>query len=403
MKTWADSQDIEKSTLNFYNSLTENGKRMFAGLEAMKLGFNGVSEVSKKFNIHKHTIRKGQKELLSGDILPIGQIRAVGGGMKKKIDTVPGIDEIFATLLTEHTAGDPMDTDKKWTNLTVPKMVELLRDKSIGVCVGVVKQLLKKQGFCRRKMVKNRTMKVVENRDAQFKHIEQIKSMYMKAGFPVLSIDTKKKEMLGNFYRDGKLYTRSQTCVNDHDFKSFSTGSVIPHGIYDLKYNKCYLTIGKSKDTATFLCDNIEYVWNNSLKHLYHGKRKIVLLFDGGGSNSCLHHVVKEQLQILADKLQIEIVVAHYPPYCSKWNPIEHKAFCHITKAWSGVVLDNYEIVKELAESSTTKTGFSVEVNFNNNEYETGKKASKEFLESKPFFSDGKIPKLNYWFIPRLL
>jgi beta-glucosidase/6-phospho-beta-glucosidase/beta-galactosidase len=129
----------------------------------------------------------------------------------------------------------------------------------------------------------------------------------------------------------------------------------------------------------------------------------MLLLCDGGGSNGCLHHVVKEQLKKLCDKLQIEIVVAHYPAYCSKWNPIEHRAFCHITRFWQGVVFKNYDIVKELAESTTTETGFSVEVTFNDKEYKTGNKASAEFLASKPYQSDEILPKWNYSFKPQLL
>jgi hypothetical protein len=194
------------------------------------------------------------------------------------------------------------------------------------------------------------------------------------------------------------LYTQEVQKVYDHDFNSFSDGVIIPHGIYDVNKNKCYLTIGKTKDTAEFVCDNIEHHWNSSIKQLYPSANKILVLCDGGGSNSCLHYVVKEQLQKLADRLKIDIVMAHYPAYCSKWNPIEHKAFCHITRSWKGVVFDNYEIVKELAEKTITQTGFSVEVHMNEKEYVTGKKASKEFLENMLVEFDDFIPKWNYTF-----
>lgn len=293
-----------------------------------------------------------------------------------------------------------MNSDVRWTNLTSKQVSNLLKKKNIDAGINVVKQLFKKCGFVKRKMFKNRTMRVVKNRNSQFEYIAKLKEDFTNKELPILSIDTKKKEMLGNFYRDGKLYTRESIEVNDHDFNSFAEGVVIPHGIYDLSNNKCYLTIGKSKDTAEFMCDNIEFQWNNSIKKLYPNKQKLLILCDGGGSNSCLHYVVKEQFKRLSEKLQLEITIAHYPAYCSKWNPIEHKAFCHITRAWQGVVFDNYDIIKELAEDTKTQTGFSVEVNFNEKEYITGKKASKEFLESMPVEFDKFIPKWNYSFNP---
>jgi len=307
------------------------------------------------------------------------------------------------SLLADYTAGDPMDSTILWTNLTYKRVAELLQTRSIIVSVYVVKQLFKMTGFVKRKMFKNKTLKVVENRDEQFEHIAALKQEFLAQNLPILSIDTKKKELLGNFYREGKLFTLERQEVNDHDFKSFSAGEIVPHGIYDLANNKCYLTLGKNKDTAEFMRDNIEFHWNQSLKKLYPNAEKMLILCDGGGSNSCLHHVVKEQFKKLSDSLQIEIVVAHYPAYCSKWNPIEHKAFCHITRSWQGVVFTDYQIVKELAESTKTKTGFAVEVSLNDKVYKIGNKASTDFLESKPYQSDLILPKWNYTFKPKLL
>lgn len=285
-----------------------------------------------------------------------------------------------------------------WTNLTCKKISELLKQHTIDVSVTVVKQLLKIGGYVKRKMLKCKTLKEVKNRNEQFEHIAQLKEEFTKENLPILSIDSKKKEMLGNFYREGKLYTQEVQKVYDHDFNSFSDGVIIPHGILDVNKNKCYLTIGKTKDTAEFVCDNIEHHWNNSIKNLYPSANKLLILCDGGGSNSCLHYVVKEQLQKLSERIKIEIVMAHYPAYCSKWNPIEHKAFCHITRAWKGVVFDSYEIVKELAEKVTTKSGFSVNVHINEKAYVTGKKASKEFIENMLVEFDDFIPKWNYSF-----
>lgn len=296
-----------------------------------------------------------------------------------------------------------MNSDIKWTNLKCSQIRDILKEKAIDAGVHVVKQLLKMCGFVKRKMVKTNSLKETKNRNEQFEYIAALKEKFISKNLPVLSIDTKKKEMLGNFYRDGKLYTTEPVKVNDHDFNSFANGVIIPHGIYDVNNNKCYLTIGKNKDTAEFVCDNIEYHWNNAIKQCYPKADKILLLCDGGGSNSCRHYVVKEQLQKLSERLKIEIVVAHYPAYCSKWNPIEHKAFCHITRAWQGIVFDNYEIIKELAERTTTKTGFSVMAHINEKIYTIGKKASNEFLNLMPVEFNELLPRWNYSFNTKLL
>jgi hypothetical protein len=212
----------------------------------------------------------------------------------------------------------------------------------------------------------------------------------------VLSIDTKKKELIGNFYREGHLLTQEPVEVFDHDFPSFSQATVVPHGIYDLYQNICYLTLGQSKDTAEFMCDNLHYFWEHYIRHYYPFAGKMLLLCDGGGSNGCRYHVVKEALHNLSKKLGMEIVVAHYPAYCSKWNPIEHKAFCHISKAWQGAVFDSIQTVEDMAKMATTKTGFSVEVWQNNKEYKTGEKASEEFMTNYPVKYNDFIPTWNY-------
>ena len=296
-----------------------------------------------------------------------------------------------------------MDSDVKWTNLKCSHISDLLKTNAVDAGVYVVKQLLKICGFVKRKMAKTNSLKETKNRNEQFEYIAELKEKFISEKLPILSIDTKKKEMLGNFYRDGKLYTIEPIKVNDHDFNTFADGVIVPHGIYDMNNNKCYLTLGKNKDTAEFVCDNIEHHWNNSIKQLYPKTDKMLILCDGGGSNSSRHHVVKEQLQKLSERLKTEIVIAHYPAYCSKWNPIEHKAFCHITRAWQGMVFKSYEIVKELAEKATTKTGFSVDVHINEKIYVTGKKASVDFLKSKPVEFNEFLPNWNYSFKPKLL
>ena len=256
--------------------------------------------------------------------------------------------------------------------------------------------MLKNLGYVRRKMIKSLPMKEVANRDEQFRHISKLREEFISCGLPILSIDTKKKELLGNFYREGYLYTNEAIKTFDHDFPSFSEGTIIPHGIYDVYQDKCYLTIGGSKDTAEFMCDNIFHHWESELKYLYPAASKMLLLCDGGGSNGCHFHVVKEALHKLSKKLEIEIVVAHYPAYCSKWNPIEHRAFSNITRAWQGVPFDSYKTVVDLAAKANTITGFSVDAWINEKKYQTGGKVSDDFMEIYPVKFDDILPVWNY-------
>jgi hypothetical protein len=302
------------------------------------------------------------------------------------------------SVLASHTAGNPMDNNVLWTNLTLKQIQDKLKSLMIFVSCPVIKNLLKNCHYVKRKMRKCKTMKEVENRNEQFEYIAKLKKRFINKKLPVLSIDTKKKEMIGNFYREGKVFCKESIPVNDHDFNSFSEGIAIPHGIYDVSKNVCYLSIGTNKDTAEFVMDNIEYHWENSIKNDYPKAKKMLILCDGGGSNSSSHYIVKEMFKHLSEKLQVEIVVAHYPPYCSKWNPIEHRAFSYISKKWQGVVFKNHNIIKELAEQTTTKTGFSVKAYINTKLYHTGIKASEIFMKTMPVIFDKFLPKWNYKF-----
>ena len=321
-------------------------------------------------------------------------VKRVEAGKKTLI--VKGFISTLLSILTPYTAGNPMNSGILWTNLTLKQIQENLKTHLVSVSCPVIKKTLKSLRFVKRKMRKCKTLKEVENRDQQFKRIARLTRFYIHLNLPVLSIDSKKKEMLGNFFRDGTVFCNQAIPVNDHDFNSFSDGIAVPHGIYDVAKNTCYMSIGTNKDTAEFVADNIEYHWNTSIKNNYPNAKKILILCDGGGSNSSSHYIVKEEFKKLAERLQVQIHVAHYPPYCSKWNPIEHRAFSFISKQWQGSVFRNYEIIKELAEETRTKTGFSVKANINRKVYQTGRKASEEFMEKMPVIFSKILPKWNY-------
>jgi len=249
--------------------------------------------------------------------------------------------------------------------------------------------------------LKSVSLKNVPNRNEQFEKISELKTAFLDAGMPVFSIDTKAKELMGNFYRKGNYYALRHRLVNDHDFKSYADGIIIPHGLYDIADNFGYLTLGTSKDTSAFVCDNISAFWQSDLQWKYPDKDWMLLLCDGGGSNNSRHYIVKQDLYNLAQNIDMNIIVAHYPPYCSKWNPIEHRLFCHVHRAWDGAVFQNIQIVKELAEMTSTKTGLGVKVNINNKQYQTKRKVNADFKSNITSFVDFDpiLPQWNYKFL----
>ncbi|MBV8606651.1 MAG: ISAzo13 family transposase [Singulisphaera sp.] len=316
------------------------------------------------------------------------------------MDTIPKLEENFLRVLHERTAGDPMRQEVRWTDLTFEQIAGHLAEAGTPVSVPVVKQLLRKHGYVKRKAQKSKAMGQHPDRNQQFEKIARLKQEYLEAGNPILSIDTKKKELLGNFYREGHLLTQGVIETFDHDFPSAASGVVIPHGIYDVRRNDGHVNLGTSHDTGEFACDSIERWWESRGRRLYPRATSILLLCDGGGSNSASQYLFKEDLQRLVDRLGIEIRVAHYPPYTSKYNPIEHRLFPHLTRACQGVIFESVELVKELMEKAKTSTGLRVTVEILDKVYQTGRKYEVGFKEDMKIVFDEILPKWNYRAIP---
>lgn len=217
----------------------------------------------------------------------------------------------------------------------------------------------------------------------------------------MISIDTKKKELIGNFSREGRTYTQTPVDTLDHDFSSAGEGKLIPHGVYDLARNQGHMNLNTSHDTSEFCCDCIAHWWKHYGSQHYPNARRLLLLCDGGGSNAANRHVFKEALQALAELLGLEIRVAHYPPYCSKYNPIEHRLFSHITRACQGVVFHSVAIAKQFMEQAKTCTGLKVTVDILTGVYATGKKCAENFLENMRIIFDDYLPRWNYRAIPQ--
>ena len=239
-----------------------------------------------------------------------------------------------------------------------------------------------------------------EGRTVKEEDIARLKREYMGTDNPILSIDTKKKELVGNFYREGRLYTQETIETFDHDFPSAASGVIIPHGLYDVKRNDGYVNLGTSHDTSEFACDSIERWWQVRGRTLYPRATSILLLCDGGGSNSASQYLFKEDLHRLVDRIGIEIRVAHYPPYTSKYNPIEHRLFPHLTRACQGAIFENVELVKGLMEKAKTSPGLRVAVDILDKVYQTGRKYAKGFKQTMKIVFDEILPKWNYWVVP---
>jgi hypothetical protein len=311
------------------------------------------------------------------------------------------LEENFQTVLRDYTAGDPMHEEIRWTNLTLGEIAACLGACGTPVSVPVVTQLLAKHKYVKRQAQKRQALGQHPQRDQQFQNIVRIRCEYEDARNPIVSIDTKKKELLGNFYRDGKLYTQQTLRTLDHDFPSAAQGVLIPHGLYDVQRNHGHINLGLSHDTSQFACDSAWRWWQRYGQRYYPQAKSWLWLCDGGGSNASNRYVFKAALQALANRIGVEIRVAHYPPYESKYNPIEHRLFPHVTRACQGVVFISVELVKELMEQTSTKTGLWVTVDIIRQPYATGEKAPNGFKEQMPIAFDDVLPKWNYRAIPQ--
>ncbi len=324
-----------------------------------------------------------------------------GGGRKTATEQHPQLLVNFLEILAEFTAGDPMREGVLWTNLSRCEISRRLRDMGTPASRLTVRKLLKQHGLGQRKARKKKSMGAHPDRNAQFENIARLKTGYLAAGDPVISIDTKKKELIGDFAREGHTHTQAGVETLDHDFPSAGQGKLIPHGIYDVARNEGTIHLNTSHDTSELCCDSIALWWKRHGRRHYPKALRLLILCDGGGSNAANRHVFKEALQTLADCLCLEIRVAHYPPYCSKHNPIEHRLFPHITRACQGVVFHTVDIAKQFMEKTKTTTGLKVMVSILAGFYETGKKCASDFIENMRIAFDDFLPRWNYRALPQ--
>lgn len=325
-------------------------------------------------------------------------------GVEKKEVSIPELTDLICTYVEHHTAGSPTDETLKWTYLQRWEIAQYLREEhGHQVSLGCIKRILKAQGWSHRKPAKVLATGKSPFRRAQFDVIYLLITLFMASeNNPILSMDTKKKEPLGTLTRNEPLLCKDSQpfCVFDHDYSYLATGKAIPAGLFDLKQNKGYITIGNSHETADFLVENLQWWWLNHGIDQYPDATAILILCDSGGANGHRHYRFRKLLQDFAAEIGIKIIIAHYPPYCSKYNPIERKLFCHLQKTIKNMVLTSIQQIKERFEKATTQNGLKVIVRTLDKFFPTKQPSSKEMIDQKRIFYHPDIPHLSYTICP---
>lgn len=293
-----------------------------------------------------------------------------------------------------------MNEKIRWVKLTRAQISEKMLKLGVKVSRNIVRKLMKKHKLVKRKMQRKKACGKSKDRNAQFNKITKTKNKFLKSHNPIISIDTKKKEDLGELHRKGSVYCTQPIESLDHDYPYLSDGKFVPHGIYDVKQNKAHINIGVSSETAEFVCDSIGKWWKSRGIKEYSKADKILILCDAGGANSYRHNIFKVELQKLSNKINMKLKIAHYPPYASKWNPIEHRVFPHVTRSIEGVLIKSVEEAKNIIKSTTTKTGLKVTTDIIKKNYETGKEVAKDFMNTMKIKFDECLGKFNYLISP---
>lgn len=400
----APPEILSPSEKAYMSILNERDRRLFLSAKAESLKAHGLSyrKFSTKMGISTHTLQKGLQELHSGQPPAKDRIRREGGGRHAVLPRRQEWVQAVVQIIEPHTAGLPQNEEVVWISISKSHIQNELAKSGYEISRYHITQILGHLGFRERSFRKDIPMRDVKDRNEQFENIASVRKSLEEAGIPVISIDTKKKELLGNFKRPGKALSNGSLKSYDHDFGTFSNGTLVPHGIYDVTKNVGYMTMGISHDTSEFVCENVERVWNDYLREQYPDAQTIAILCDGGGSNSSSHKIVKQDLMNLADRLNMRLLVMHYPPYCSKFNPIEHRLFSQITRSWNGAPLMSVEDAVKRAEMTTTKPGLKVYADINTKTYEIKRPVDESYERRLAWqvVHSPVLPKWNYLIKP---
>ena len=383
---------MEERIMTMLPHLNEAQKRLFLASEAIAYGRGGISKAEQISGVSRVTIRKGIAEIRSGKA-PNERVRNEGGGRKSVEITHPNIEDEIRRLVDGSTYGDP-ERVLSYTTESLRNLEVELKHKGIKIGRTAIAKMLDSMNYSRQQ---NQKMQQVgephPDRNAQFEHINKTAAEYLRIGVPVISVDTKKKENIGNFKNNGSEYRNKKDprIVLDHDFPIEELGKISPYGVYNLNNNTGFVNVGTSHDTSEFAVESISRWWESVGKHTFPNSGKIYITCDSGGSNGYRVRMWKYQLQEFANRTGLEIEVSHFPRGASKWNKVEHRLFCYISKNWQGIPLIDVQTAVDLIGSTKTTTGLEVICIRDDTEYELARKVSDKEFESinidkiKPF------------------
>jgi transposase len=370
-------QWIESKYRGLSEELSERARRRWAAVEAASLGRGGISVVSEATGLAHSTIRRGILELNTGEAPPPGRQRRKGAGRRSVEVVDPCVRAVLERLVEPESRGDPQ-SPLRWTCKSTRRLAEQLTAQGHPVGPTTVRRLLKKAGYSLQANRKTREGKAHPDRDAQFRFINGRVKAQQRRGQPAISVDTKKKEALGNLKNPGQTWRPKGKPreVDTHDFPDPRKGKAVPYGIYDLRHNEAWVSVGVSSDTAEFAVEAIRCWWKRLGRRRHRQATRLLITADSGGSNSSRNRLWKVELQKLSNETGLEIEVCHFPPGTSKWNKIEHRLFCHVTRNWQGKPLETFEVVVNLIGSTSTQSGLTVYAELDASTYEKGKKVS---------------------------
>lgn len=380
--------------------LNEKQWRHYLALEAQERG--AVAPVAHEAGVSPNTIRRGLRELAAGPLYRVGdRQRAAGGGRKSVVTKDARLLTDLDSLLDPK--GDPMSL-LKWTTKSMAHLRTALHELGHTIAESTIRRILRRQGYSLRANKKTIEGTSHPDRAAQFEHIHAVCHTFEQAGHPIISVDCKKKELLGQFKNNGTEWQAkgATTSVNVYDFLSLATGKAIPYGIYDLVHNQGFVNVGIDHDTAEFAVASIRRWWQQWGRVLYPGAQALLITADGGGSNGVRNRLWKKQLQALANEEQLAITVAHYPPATSKWNKIEHRLFSYISINWRATPLTSLEVVLELISHTTTEAGLTVTALKDDQIYPTGMKVTDEEVAALHLLRDEFHGEWNYTILPQV-
>jgi hypothetical protein len=382
--------------------LDERARRLWAAAEARAIGRGGISQVAEATGLARATIRAGLQELARpvaapAPQTPVERVRCPGGGRKPLGVHDPHLLRALETLVDPVTRGDPMSL-LRWTCKSAAKLAAALQTQGHVVSERTVNRLLHDLGYSLQANRKTLEGRAHPDRDAQFQYINRRAKTFQRQGQPVVSVDTKKKELVGQFRNSGCEWPPQGQPeeVQGHDFPNEALGKVIPYGVYDEATNTGWVSVGIDHDTAAFAVETVRRWWRYMGSKVYPRAKRLLITADGGGSNGSRCRLWKVELQQLADEIGLHISVCHFPPGTSKWNKIEHRMFCYITENWRGRPLVSREVVINLIGHTTTKTGLAIRSELDENRYPTGREVTAQQMESLAIKQDKFHGEWNY-------